>query len=113
MRIDVSKRAVTFIGSDEPVARTVANGEGILVDLNADGRIIAVEFHERRAKGFAELAAEYDDFEAFMDKGFALVEEMLEGLRRRPIQSRRRNTRRLNEVMADIGHRYLGHHVPA
>jgi hypothetical protein len=109
MRIDVSKRAITFIGSDEPVARTVANGEGILLDLDAEGRVIAVEIHEKRGLGsFPELAKQYGDLEDFMNEAIRTLDEAAENVRMR-FSMNRRQSRRLNHVRASLDR----HHVVA
>ena len=70
------KRAITFIRRDEPVARTVASGEGILLDLNENGEIVALEFHERRGMGsIQELVAEHPDLPGFLDEVQTMFEE--------------------------------------
>lgn len=61
MKLSYGKGALSFVLDEAPVARTVSNGEGILLDLDENDRVLAVEVLDvRRAKGMLQLAEEYD-----------------------------------------------------
>jgi uncharacterized protein YuzE len=104
MRIDVSRKAIAFVRSDEPVARTISSGDGVLLDLNAEGEIIAMEIHEHRASGFAELVEEHPDLVPFMDEVRDAMDEMMRDIS----PMRRKRNRRALEMASDFAH-----HVPA
>jgi uncharacterized protein YuzE len=91
MRVDVSKRAIAFIRSDAPVVRTIANGDGLLLDFDEHGDVVALEVHEITAKGLAEFVAEHG-LEDFMDE----IAQELDNMYRQSLS--RRQNRRLNEV---------------
>jgi len=105
MRVEVSNRAITFIRSDEPVARTVASGGGMLFDLAEDGRVLALEVHEQGEHNLDRIIEKYPDIESFMDQVVVFVDEMNRDESR---NLTRRQNRRLHEAV-----RRFAHHVPA
>jgi uncharacterized protein YuzE len=102
MRIDASGKAITFIRTDEPVARTISNEDGLLLDLNERGEIIAMELHEQGSHDLSDLIEYRDDIDAFMQELRATVDEMM-----RDLKPRKRNRRTL-EMAHDFAH-----HAPA
>jgi hypothetical protein len=61
VKVSFGKGAVSFVLSDAPVAKTVNNRQGILLDLDADGNVLAMEVYDvRKAEGIEQLAKQYD-----------------------------------------------------
>jgi uncharacterized protein YuzE len=100
MRIEMTKRAIVFIKSDAPVARTVANGDGVLLDLDAEGRVIAMEVHEPNADGIAELVKQHPDLPDFFGEAVDAWDELAPPRRPRL----RRKESKLHDVLAGFGH---------
>jgi uncharacterized protein YuzE len=106
MRVDVSKRAIIFVRSDEAVARTVASGAGILLDLSEDGRVIAIEVHEQGDHNLTELVAKHPDLEDFLDEIRRTSDELEQA---RSAKLSRKQSRRLHDAVRD----FAGNHAHA
>lgn len=98
MKVSYGNGALSFVLDEAPVARTVNNEEGILLDLAADGRVLAVEVYDvRRARGMQRLAEEYDLEPFFLEVDRVVAQTSLWKKSRKP-------ARKLIALQHDLAH---------